>query len=57
MSQLSRHQCPFCQRAHTGQPRNLCPRCTAYAWAVDILGVIAAFACVAIIAAALYLVN
>ncbi len=57
MSQLSRHQCPFCQRAHTGQPRNLCPRCTVYAWAVDILGVVAAFACVAIIAAALYLVN
>lgn len=57
MSMLSRHQCPLCQRAHTGQPRNLCPRCTAYAWAVDILGVFAAFACVAIIAAALYLVN
>jgi len=57
MSQLSRHQCPLCQRVHTGQPRNLCPRCTVYAWAVDILGVIAAFACVAIIAAALYLVH
>lgn len=52
-----RNQCPLCCTAHTRGAARLCPTCNRYAWAVDILGVLSGFACVAFVAAILYLWN
>lgn len=54
---ILRNQCPLCCAVHRNGRARLCDRCNLYAWAVNALGVVAAFACVALIAGALYLWN
>lgn len=54
---IIRHQCPLCCTAHRNGRSRLCNACNRKAIAVDILGVLAAFACVAFVAALLYVSN
>jgi hypothetical protein len=54
---IIRNQCPLCCTAHRNGRARLCDRCTLKAWAVNALGVLAAFGFVAFVAGALYLWN
>jgi len=47
------HQCPLCCVKHYNGHRRLCDSCNRKAFAVDLLGAVAVFACVAFIGAAI----
>lgn len=51
---IIRHQCPLCCTAHRNGGRRLCDACYRKAFALDVLGALAAVACVAAIGLALY---
>lgn len=49
------HQCPLCCVKHYNGHRRLCDSCNRKAFAVDLLGALAVFACVAFIGVAVML--
>lgn len=50
---IIRNQCPLCCTAHSNGRARLCDSCERKAFAVDLLGALACFACVALIGAVL----
>ena len=50
---IIRNQCPLCCTAHRNGRARLCDSCNRLAFAVDLLGALACFACVAFVGAVL----